>query len=220
MEIKDLSCFIFDMDGVVFNTEEVWKYGYMYANEHIGINLSEEYRKTLCGMNRGDIIEKIGKDFYPVDALAYRVKAEEYTFRELDNGNFNIKPHFLDLVKKLKEKNIKIALATSATRERMNLMFKKKGINKDDIFDCVICGEDAMGHSKPDPFIYIQATKRLNLKPSECCVIEDSLNGNRGAVAGGFVPIMDVDLIEPDEFCKKNCKCIVRDLGELINLLD
>lgn len=220
MEIKDCSGYIFDMDGVVFNTEEVWKYAYMHANKVMNANVSEDYRKTMCGKTREDIIRMMGNDFPGLDSLTYRLAAEDYTNTELREGRFEFRPHFLDFIKVLKAKNKKIALATSATRERTEFMFSKKNINKFDIFDGVISGDDVIGHSKPDPFIYRKAAETINLTENDCCVIEDSINGIIGAYNGGFAPVMCVDLIEPNDFCLTHCKAIVRGFDELIKMID
>ena len=218
MELNKLNGFIFDMDGVVFNTEEMWRDAYAYANGIMGSNVTEEYRKTMCGRTRLQIIECIGNDFPGLDALKYRLVAEEYVDKALKEGNFDFRPNFLDFVEILKEKNIKIALATSATRVRTEFMFKKKELNKEEIFDSIVCGEDADGHSKPDPYIFEKAAKNISLKPEECAVVEDSINGLTGAYNGGFTPIMNVDLIEPNEYCQTHCKYIVRGFCELISL--
>ena len=95
-------------------------------------------------------------------------------------------------------------------------MFMKKQLDIHDFFDAMVFGEDVGKNSKPDPYIFHLAATKLGFQASTCYVIEDSLNGVEAAVKGGFKAIMDVDLIEPTDYCKKNCLKIVNSLEELL----
>ena len=100
------------------------------------------------------------------------------------------------------------------------MMFEKKNMDVNKYFDVCIFGEDVGMHAKPDPMIYRLCADRLGFKYENCMVVEDAINGVKGAYDGHFIPVMAVDLIEPDDYCKKVCKYIVRNLFELESILE
>lgn len=218
--MNDIKAVIFDMDGVVFNTEEVWRDSYQYANTIINSNITEEFRKSMCGRTRQAIIDEITSMYPDVDAYKYREICEKDVEIKLNKGDFEFKDGFLDLIKYLKEKGIKTALATSAKRDRMEAMFKIKGYDMSSLFDYNACGDDSNGHSKPDPYVYNLCSNNLDVKPENAIVCEDSLNGIRGAVNGGYISVMVIDLIEPDDFAKENAKYIVNNLNEVREIIE
>ena len=83
-------------------------------------------------------------------------------------------------------------------------MFQKKSLEISEMFDAMVFGDEVGNHLKPDPTIFLLTAEKLGVKPSECIVVEDSINGIKAAVNGGFLPVMVVDLIQPDNFCREN----------------
>ena len=86
------------------------------------------------------------------------------------------------------------------------------------VFDAAIYAEDALGKSKPDPFMFLEAAKKVGAEPSESIVVEDSINGIEAAVRGNLIPVMAVDLIPPNEFAKERAY-IINDLSGLKELI-
>lgn len=210
---------IFDMDGVIFDTERLWQKAFTYANEKYGLGLTEEYRQSTCGKSE-DLIRKDLREAFPdLDVATYRNDMLTFVKESVENGDFNVNDGFEKTINALKADGYKIALATSSRRERAKKMFRVKNLKEDEIFDAEVFGEEVGEKSKPDPYIFLLAAEKLDLRPDECCVVEDSINGIQGATAGGFLPIMAVDLIAPDEFCKKNAKIICK-LSEILRVLE
>ena len=87
------------------------------------------------------------------------------------------------------------------------------------IFEATIYAEDALGKSKPDPYMFLEAAKKLGVKPEEAVVVEDSINGIEAAVRGNLIPVMAVDLIPPNDFAKEHSK-IINGLNELKGLIE
>ena len=210
---------IFDMDGVIFNTEEVWRDGYNVANKIFGFDVDENYRKTLCGKSEEDIRKELYKKYPDKDVDAYRDYVAKYVNLKIETGEFQIKPYFIEIISYLKEKGYKTMLATSNTMQRAEKMFMKKGLEIHDFFDSYVFADEVDGKSKPDPYIFHLAATKLGFKAENCYVIEDSMNGIEAAVKGGFKAIMDVDLIEPNDYAKKHCINIIYNLEELKNIL-
>ena len=210
---------IFDMDGVIFDTERVWQEAFIMVNEKYNVNLTEEWRKSICGKSE-ELIRKELKEMMPnLDVDKYRDEKVAYVNDRVFNGYVPMKDGFLELVKKLKEKNYKILLATSSHRLRALTLFSHHNINIDEIFDGYVFGEDVKERSKPDPYIFNLARSKVGLEASECYVIEDSINGIEAATKGGFKPIMVIDLIEPNDYCKKNCFKIFNSLKEVLDII-
>ena len=209
--------FIFDMDGVIFDTENIWKDALYKANEIYNLDLDENYRKSICGKDE-NIIRKELKDLFPnLNVTEYREYIINYVKNEIKNGNYNIKYYFLELIHILKSKNYKIALATSSNKDRAEILFKNKNIDINMFDVCIFSNDISIG--KPNPEIFIKASNKLSLNPTDCYVIEDSINGLVAAINGGFIPVMVIDLIEPTEYINDNVKYIFNNLKEILNIL-
>ena len=209
-----MNAVIFDMDGVIFNTENLWREGFILANKKYNLNLDENYRKTICGKSEQQIRNELKEIYNNLNVDEYRDYIINYVNEGIKNLNYEIKEGFIDLINNLKNKNYKLALATSSTKKRAEYLFKNKNIDIN-IFDVKIFSEDVGIKSKPDPYIFNLAAERLNEDSSNCYVIEDSINGIVAAKKGNFKPIMVIDLIEPDDYCTNNCYKILKSLKEL-----
>lgn len=197
---------IFDMDGVIFDTERLWKDAFESANIKFGLNLTEEYRQSTCGKSEEVIRAELNQMYSTLDTVDYREFMLNEVRTNIDNGSFEIKPGFEELISYLKSNEYKIALATSSHKDRAEKLFYIKHLNINEVFDSMVFAEDIGKRSKPDPYIFTTAAQRIGLLPSECYVIEDSINGIEASFKGGFNSIMVVDLIPPNEFCLSNSK--------------
>ena len=210
---------IFDLDGVIFNTEDCWKKGFEIVTKQYNLPLDENYRVTICGKSELKIIEELNVMFPDLDAVTYRKEIADKYVEQINNGEYRLKEGFFELINVLKEKNYKIALATSNLRWRMEKIFSNKGIDPYKIFDTIITVSEIGNRTKPDPYIFLKAAEELGVKPEDTIVIEDSLNGIEAAVRGNFIPIMAKDLVPPNEYAKKHCYRIVDSLLDIIPLL-
>lgn len=205
---------LFDMDGVIFNTGYIWKLCYEKANEKFGLKLDENYRQNnMMGKSDKDIRAQLKKEFPNLDVEAYRDYTQQSVETIMHSSCNLLKPYFLEIVKDLKSKGIKLALATSSSRERCNILFKNHQINREEVFDFSIMGDDVT-KSKPDPEIFLKASAGLNLKPEECIVLEDSVLGLKSAHSAGCYPVMVVDMIKPNSETERFAKKIVNSLKE------
>jgi beta-phosphoglucomutase family hydrolase len=176
-----LEAVIFDMDGVLIDSEPF----HLVVNEKIfanlGINLSEDEYHSFIGTTHKDMWSMIKKRYnlpQPVPELVNMqvsgninyIKTEEI---EAIDGVIN-------LISEIKKENIKIGIASSSPTEVIELVTKKLGISN--YFSAIVGGEE-IKRGKPSPDIFLKASKRLNSKPSDCIVIEDSKNGVLAAKA-------------------------------------
>ena len=210
---------IFDMDGVIFDTERLWKIAFEIANQKFGLDLTEEYRISTCGKNEKVIREELIQMYPDLDVAGYRTMMLNEVQTRIENGSFSIKPGFESLIGFLKENGFSIALATSSHKTRAEKLFELKDLRIDELFDATVFGDDVGTRSKPDPYIFQLAAQRISCSPESCYVIEDSINGIEAADKGGFKPIMCVDMIPPDDYCKSHTVAIVNELSEIKRVL-
>ena len=185
---------IFDMDGVLFDSESVYIEGYVkFASEYADIR---ETCMACIGSNgrrtKEIFLEKYGESF-PFDPYYKKVKAY------VQSHPIPLKKGAVDILKFLFEKNIPLALASSTSTSSVMKMLKEADLLR--YFDKIICG-DMVSHSKPHPEIFLKAAEELGLVPERCYVIEDSYNGIRAAYNAQMIPVMVPDMLEPDEEIK------------------
>lgn len=211
--------FIFDMDGVIFDTERVWKIAFEKANIRYNLDLTEEYRQSTCGKSEEQIVKELSSIIPKELALEYRKYMREFVDEAIEKGQFDIKDGFLYIANEIKKREYKMALATSSKKSRAIKMFETKGLDIYSVFDSLVFAEDVKGKSKPNPLIFQMAASKVGAAVSATYVIEDSVNGIEAAVNGGFKPVMVIDLIEPNEFCKNKSNMLIKSLYELEVLL-
>ena len=215
---KRFSGVIFDMDGVIFDSEVLWQRAFKLANKQFGLNFTEEYRQSCCGKDENLIRSELRQTHPSLDADEYRDFIVDNVSQTIEKSGAPLKDGFCELVRYLKQNGYKTALATSSAKQRAQKLFAKKNLDIDEIFDGTVFCEDVKV-SKPNPEIFLKAAKKLSLAPGECIVLEDSLNGLLAARLGGCASVMVVDLIEPDESAKNSCLFIARGLNEVTDFL-
>ncbi|MFY9533573.1 HAD family hydrolase [Clostridium sp.] len=199
---------IFDMDGVIFDTERVYLEILKIVFVNYGYKVTKELYITVMGTGRKNVIktflENFGDDL-PIEKM-YEEK-DNQLFYIIENQGIPLKKGVKELFSMLKEKNYKIALATSAKRDRVEKQIKDKWLKES--FDAIVCGDD-VEKGKPSPDIFLKAAKKIDVEPENCFVVEDSPAGIKAAFSGGMKGIHVEDLKVADEdilkYCEKNFK--------------
>ena len=174
---------IFDMDGVIAETEHAHIGAEKQTMLKYGIEIFEdelhEYTGTTAKVMFTSLIEK-----YKLNTTFDRIfkEKEEILFKLLEE---DVQPTkgVIDLLRKLKKMKIKLAVASSSHKRMIEYVLKKLKII--DLFDSIVGAED-IDRSKPDPEIFLISAKRLNVKPEECIVVEDSKLGVEAAKKAGM----------------------------------
>ena len=147
---------IFDMDGVIVDTEPVHKYAYFKHFEELGIDVSEELYATFTGNSTRNVFQKIKDQF----GLDHEVEDLIQRKRSLFNNAFDTKPDLEliagveNLIKDLHASDVELILASSASKSTISRVFNRFNLN--DYFTHKVSGEDFV-KSKPDPTIFIHA---------------------------------------------------------------
>ena len=204
---------IFDMDGVIFDTERVYLEIWKSVFEKYGYKMTKELYITVMGTGRKNVIktflENFGDDL-PIEKM-YEEK-DNQLFYIIENQGIPLKKGVKELFSMLKEKNYKIALATSAKRDRVEKQIKDKWLKES--FDAIVCGDD-VEKGKPSPDIFLKAAKEIDVEPEDCFVVEDSPAGIKAAFSGGMKGIHVEDLKVADEDILKYCQKSFKDLQEV-----
>ena len=207
---KQVQAVIFDMDGVIFDSErlviECWE---EIAAKH---NIPDivEICMRVQGNNRTEtgkrFREKYGSDF-PYEAYKKEVTA---LFRErYGEGRLPLKPGVVKILEELKRNNIPLALASSTRSDIVKLEMEEANLLP--YFDAVL-GGDMVPRSKQEPDIFLAAAAALEADPTCCYVLEDSHNGIRAAYRAGMHPVMVPDMQQPTEEIRGIAEAVVENL--------
>ena len=195
-----LKAVIFDMDGVLFDTEKIYLDVWTKIFNKYGYKMTKEIYCKVIATGRENV-KKVFKDEFgenlPIEEM---YKEKDIVLAKKLEKKIPIKNGACELLNYLKNKRYKLALATSASRERMEKQLKESNFIR--IFDEVVCRDDVT-KTKPNPEIFIKAANKLNISPEECIVIEDSTAGIEAAYKGNMQSIHVVDLKEADEKIKE-----------------
>ncbi|WP_244834657.1 HAD family phosphatase [Clostridium sp. BJN0001] len=211
--MKDIKAVIFDMDGVIFDTERLYLKTWEKIFDEYGYTMTKEIYTSVMGSGRDNVKKtflKIYGDSLPIEEMY--LKKDIMIKESIKNGEVSIKDGALEILNFLKENNIKIALATSATKKRVTLQLKLSHIEH--LFDTVVCKDD-IKNAKPDPEIFLKAAELLFEKPQNCIVIEDSLSGIKAAYNGNITAFHVVDLKKPNKEILEYSYKSFRDLFEI-----
>ena len=216
-QIDTLQAVVFDMDGVIFDSERCVQDCWGIVARHFGITDMEQTFYSCLGTNmdrtREIILEVYGKTF-PFDQFLSEV-SELYHSR-YDGGRLPRKPGVEELLQYLTDHGKKIALASSTHSRVVVPQLREAGILH--YFHQVVCG-DMVSRSKPAPDIFLKACEKLGVLPRNAIAIEDSYNGIRSAYAGGLRPIMVPDMLPANNEMLSLAETVLPDLSAVISYL-
>lgn len=179
------STVIFDMDGVIVNSEPVYYASNRAVFEKLGLSIESVGYDRFVGISAEKMWETVKAEHGLVQPIAELVEMEEAGMLEgLARAELQPMPGLLDLMDRLQAAGLPFALASSSPRQVIRTVLEKLGLA--DRFLSVVSGED-VANGKPAPDIFLLAAGKLGLPPENCLVIEDSANGVRGAKAAGMV---------------------------------
>lgn len=211
--ISDYTAIVFDMDGVIFDSEAAVMNCWTELADKYGIkDIKKPYIASIGtteARTKEIMLEQYGSSFLYDE---YAKEASIMYHKKYDGGKLPMKKGVVELLEFLKNDGKKIALASSTRRQTVMNQLRDADILK--YFDAVICG-DMVEKSKPAPDIFLKACEVINELPESTYAIEDSYNGIRAAHIGGLHPIMVPDLLPADEEMEKLTEIILSDLVEV-----
>lgn len=219
MALKDTKLVVFDMDGLLLDTERL-------IVEHwdrlaLRRGLDREKIRDVCvasiGVNLSAVrriaAEKLGAAF-PFDAYSREVRSS--VAKELAGGPMPVKKGAFELLEYLKRTGMPAVVASSSPKAVVESELRDAGLLP--FFAALLGGEDA-SRSKPAPDLFLKAAASMGTEPGSCLVLEDSYNGIRAAHAAGMMSVMVPDLLPPTEEMAGLYTALAPDLGAVAEMM-
>jgi beta-phosphoglucomutase len=185
MPLTEIRAFIFDMDGVLIDSENLYKVIEKELFQKVGVEIDHEEHISYQGSSNPMMWSKIKEKHQLQHQIEDLVRITEESVIQYFSSLPKIEPMpgVVDLLNWLKNKKIKLALASSSTIEVIRIVLEKTHLGPffDSIADCTEAGA-----GKPDPAIFLLAQKKIGIPKENCVIIEDSTNGIKAALAAGI----------------------------------
>ena len=209
---------IFDMDGVLIDTEKHYNIAWCEAAKQAGYtDFTREHALMLrsCDARAASKMMKgiFGEQF---DYFAIREIRRTIVAKRLAKYGLEKKPGLDEILAFLHKKGIKTAVATATPLELTLQHLEKIGVK--DQFDKIVSAKQ-VENGKPAPDVYLYACEQIGEQPRDCIAVEDSPNGIRSAYAAGCMPVMVPDLTEPDEELKPLLYAVVKTLADIEGII-
>jgi beta-phosphoglucomutase-like phosphatase (HAD superfamily) len=183
---------LFDMDGLIVDTEPIHFKAFKAMMREYGHELPETLMAKLVGYPEADNIRDL-KQIYEIDAPPEEMASRRYglfmQFIRVDP--IPVFPHFWEFSEEVGRRGLERALVSSSTAEQVEVILQRlfenhreKG-SPDSYFDAIVTGDD-VANNKPQPDIYLAAARALELPPAECLALEDTPAGTQAAAAAGM----------------------------------
>lgn len=199
---------LFDMDGLIFDTERTFMEQLSIVMEEYGYHLTREIYCGTLGTTGDELRQRMEKYYgeaYPLREIGG--KAREKVNRIAQTVGLAVKPEIPQVLASLQEKGISCAVASSSRSDMVEKYLEIAGLRK--YFQVVVGGEQ-VSRSKPAPDIFILAAQKLGIAPEDCVVLEDSENGVRAGKAAGCATVCVPDLQAPREEFFRDINYMVR----------
>lgn len=212
-----IKAIIFDMDGLMIDSERVTFECYQEILKGMNLTMDEEFYKTLLGKPLKGIYQRFydvyGNDF-PIEDVIKDVHA--LMAKRFETEGVPIKTGLKSLLEYLKENNYKTIVATSSNRDRVDTILSQAQIT--DYFDDSICG-DEVTKGKPNPEVFLKSCQKLGVNVDEAIVIEDSEAGIQASYDAGIKVICIPDMKYPEKQYEEKTFKILKDLNGVTEYL-
>jgi HAD superfamily hydrolase (TIGR01509 family) len=213
---RKIQAVVFDMDGLLFNTEAIYRDAALAVAREAGYQLPIDFYLATIGLpgeaTRARFAELFGTTF-DFDSFW---SASTRRFRETTAARLYLKAGVTELLDLLDKLQLPRAIATSSRHEDARHHLDAHGLH--DRFHAIVAhGDYVQGKPNPDPFL--KAADRLGADPAYCLALEDSHNGVRAASRAGMMTVMIPDLLLPNVEMEDLCVCIARDLHQVCSLI-
>lgn len=206
---------IFDMDGLMFDTERLAKEAWRTVGEQLGLVIGEEVVSRIRGATPTQSAE-IFREVYgeAFDYPAAKAMRNAWVEDEIARNGVPVKPGLAELLCKLRRAGVRTAVASSSPHATVAKYLRMAGFADD--FDAVLGAED-FARSKPAPDSFLAAARALGADPARCLVLEDSANGLHAAHCAGMTAVCIPDLALPDADALGKAAAVLPSLGEVFD---
>jgi HAD superfamily hydrolase (TIGR01509 family) len=215
--LPNIQAAIFDMDGLLFDTESIARWAWKNALKNHGYMISDDFYNEFVGRDlswRKKILKKRYGESFPFESVtAQRIEIGDE--RELREG-LPVKAGVLNLLNRLNNLGVIIGLGTGTSRSRTVRRLTKAGIQQ--YFTTIVTSED-VAEGKPAPDIFLEVSRRINVAPLQCVVFEDSCVGVEAAFTAKMCTIMVPDIEQPSPEIRRLAYRVLNSLEEVSELL-
>ena len=208
---------IFDMDGLMFDSENLLFEFYQQIAPEYGYEVTREFYLETVGCNaklvREITFRLLGEDF-PLDEINHRI--HEQIWESLKTTPIRVKPGLYELLAYLKEDKIPCVVASSSNEEKIRKYLRSAEV--EDYFAGIVNGDQVV-NSKPAPDIFLKACEMQGVKPEKALVLEDSQHGVLAAWRAGIPVICIPDMKYPAPEYAEKTTAILKDLNEVVDYL-
>lgn len=204
MEETTVKAVIFDMDGVLLNTEPISKQAFEQAFKSVKKILDEQTYQEILGRSLSDISYFLSDKFADIKIGEKIIQERDRFFLNYYQENHvEVLPGVCSFLEYLTKRKYKLAVATSASKETAEFLLKKANIFH--YFDAFSFGSEVV-NAKLNPEIFLNAAEKLEIEPASAYIVEDAVSGIVGAISGGFIPVY-IPEKEVDEEFTSEFKC-------------
>lgn len=206
-----INAVIFDMDGLMFDTEALAKTAWLQVGQQLGYPITEAIISQIRGSTPAASAEVFRAAFGPsFDYPSAKALRNAMVEDVIDREGVPIKYGLTALLKQLRNQGLHAAVASSSPRKTIEKYLAMAGLST--YFDAIVGAEDVM-RSKPEPDVFLLAAKRLGAPVENCLVLEDSANGLRAAFHAGIRCVCIPDIAPPDERALSLAAAVFPDLS-------
>lgn len=213
-----VSGIIFDMDGVLIDSERQSNEGWLWAAGQLGVDMPMWLIDSFKGAP-AELCCKFFDDYYKgvIDYWEAKELRTQHVYKIRETEGIPVKKGVKDIFEYIRNNGLKCAVATSTRRESAEKTLHEIGVW--DYLDAVVYG-DEVEHGKPEPDIFLRAAKAIGVNPSEAVVVEDSINGIKAGYAADMRVVHIPDTIAIDDDIRKLTYMVCADLNGLINVVE
>ena len=210
---QNISLIIFDMDGLMFDTEKLAIPTWKKAGEEYGFSIEPAHIAKTIGINVKDT-QKVFENYFGKDFpfCKIRKKREKYAFDYMEENGIPVKEGLYELIDYLEDQKIIKAVATSSERKKAERYLSLANI--ENRFEYIVCGDEVI-KGKPDPDIFIKVARKAGFNPDQCLVLEDSENGIKAASRAGMMPVFIKDI---NSLSKDTKKLVFKEFNSLFEV--
>lgn len=213
-----VSGIIFDMDGVLIDSERQSNEGWLWAAGQLGVDMPMWLIDSFKGAP-AELCCKFFDDYYKgvIDYWEAKELRTQHVYKIRETEGIPVKKGVKDIFEYIRNNGLKCAVATSTRRESAEKTLHEIGVW--DYLDAVVYG-DEVEHGKPEPDIFLRAAKEIGVNPSEAVVVEDSINGIKAGYAADMRVVHIPDTIAIDDDIRKLTYMVCADLNGLIDVVE
>ena len=213
-----VSGIIFDMDGVLIDSERQSNEGWLWAAGQLGVDMPMWLIDSFKGAP-AELCCKFFDDYYKgvIDYWEAKEFRTQHVYKIRETEGIPVKKGVKDIFEYIRNNGLKCAVATSTRRESAEKTLHEIGVW--DYLDAVVYG-DEVERGKPEPDIFLRAAKAIGVNPSEAVVVEDSINGIKAGYAAGMRVVHIPDTIAIDDDIRKLTYMVCDDLNGLIDVVE